>query len=118
MRLRWITLLLVLWFLWLLPSVLYAAKDIHDISIDVDILTALAVVQCESNFRPNVFGDLDKPYPSYGLAQFQHRTFRWLALKAGRPDLKWKDPKDQMWLLIWSIKHKYGYLWTCYRSLK
>jgi hypothetical protein len=115
--LKWITSLTVLWLLlfWLPTS---GQSAVSKVSVDVDVLTALAVVECESNFRPHVWGDLDKPYPSYGIAQFQERTFNWLAKKSGRKGLVWKNPKDQMWLLIWAIKHGHSHLWTCFRNLK
>lgn len=113
---KWTVLLFFILLCFLLPSLSYAST--YDVSLDPDILTALAVIQCESAFKPNVWGDLDKPFPSFGIAQFQRRTFLWLSAKAGRTDLKWKDPKDQMWLLIWAIKHGYGHYWTCWRHLR
>jgi hypothetical protein len=90
----------------------------YDSKIDQATATALEVIQCESNFRPSVYGDLETPYPAYGIAQFQERTFIWLAKKSGRNNLVWKNPKDQFWLLTWAIKHNYGYLWTCWRKLQ
>jgi hypothetical protein len=76
----------------------------------------LKVLQCESSFRNNVWGDVDTKYPSYGIAQFQERTFNWLKELAGRKELNWKNPSDQIWLLRWSIEHGYGHYWTCYRK--
>ena len=74
------------------------------------------IIQCESGGIHEKWGDLDKKYPVYGVAQFQERTFYWLADLAGQ-ELEWKNEQDQRWLLEWAIENDYGYLWTCYRIL-
>ena len=75
---------------------------------------AKKIVMCESGGRHNgVWGDLDKPYPAYGIAQFQKRTFDWMKKLAGRPELEWKNKEDQLWLLRFAIKNNLQHHWTC-----
>lgn len=74
------------------------------------------IVMCESGGRhEGVWGDLDKPHPAYGIAQFQRRTFEHFKNMAGRPELKWKNKDDQIWLLKWAIKNNLAHHWTCYK---
>lgn len=78
--------------------------------------TMAKVIECESSGRhEGVWGDGGR---SYGIAQFQRRTFGYLAEKSGIEGLDWKDRDDQIWLLRWSIDNGYGDLWTCYRKIK
>ncbi len=49
----------------------------------------------------------------YGWAQFKKKTFEWMKGLAGRPELKWKNKDDQMWLLKWAIKNNLSSHWTC-----
>jgi accessory colonization factor AcfC len=74
---------------------------------------ALQIVMCESGGKHDVWGDLDKPYPAYGIAQFQKRTFNYFKKLAGKPELKWKNQDDQLWLLRWAIRNGYSKHWTC-----
>jgi len=74
------------------------------------------IIMCESSWDNTKWGDLGKEYPAYGLAQFQERTFYWLANLADK-ELNWKNATDQVWLLRWAIDNNYGYLWTCYGYL-
>ena len=78
---------------------------------------AYRVMMCESKMVHNTWGDLDYPHHAYGIAQFQERTFTWMKEMAGRPELHWKNKKDQIWLLEWAIENDYGKYWTCYRKL-
>ena len=77
------------------------------------------VIQCESkgnHYDENgdiLVGDLDKKYQSFGIGQYQIRTFLFLSEKAGK-ELDWKSEADQRWLLRWSIENDYGYLWSCF----
>ncbi|MEK6744264.1 MAG: hypothetical protein AABZ15_11660 [Nitrospirota bacterium] len=78
----------------------------------------LSIILCESDYNRNngtirhtAWGDGGK---SYGVAQFQFRTFNDLRTQAGRPDLRWKNRDDQIWLLDWALRHGYGKYWTCY----
>lgn len=74
------------------------------------------IIECESGGRHDgVWGDGGR---SYGIAQFQRRTFSYLAEKSGIEGLDWKDRDDQILLLRWSIDNGYGDLWTCYRKIK
>lgn len=82
----------------------------------------LKILQCESNFRSNVYGDGGK---AYGIAQFHKPTFDRFALKAAPEMIKaglwppqYKNPTHQVFLLGWAIKHHYGKSWTCYTKIK
>ena len=82
-----------------------------DISTD---LKASSIMFKESSDVHEKWGDIDYPYPAYGIAQFQNRTFDWLASMSGRTDLVWENKQDQIWLLKWALKNNYGYLWSTF----
>lgn len=72
----------------------------------------LHIINCESGIRhEGIWGDNGA---SYGVAQFQYRTFDWMRTQAGKPRLKWKNRNDQLWLLDWALDQGYGKYWTCY----
>jgi hypothetical protein len=72
----------------------------------------LDILACESGFRHDgIWGDGGR---SYGIAQFKQRTFKWLSGLAGRPDLRWANKHDQLYLLDWAIENGYARHWTCY----
>ena len=75
------------------------------------------VVHCESGGRHNQWGDLDYTYKSFGIAQFQERTFEYLKELAGMEYLEWRSEEDQITLLTWAIENGYGNYWTCYRNI-
>lgn len=79
--------------------------------------TARRVIDCESGGVHDRWGDKDRPHPSYGVAQFQKRTFEELAKKARMSNPDWKNPAQQIQLLIWAIQNGYGKRWTCYRLM-
>ena len=79
--------------------------------------TARTVIDCESGGVHDSWGDKDRPYASYGVAQFQKRTFDELAKKATLPNPDWKNSAQQVQLLIWAIQNGYGKRWTCYRLM-
>lgn len=73
------------------------------------------VLRCESSYRhENLWGDLNYTFPAYGIAQFQERTFKELAGKAGYKNLEWKDKEDQVRILAWGLRNGYGKRWSCY----
>ncbi len=69
------------------------------------------IISKESSFRPGQWGDLDKPHKTYGKAQFQRRTFYWMAQKAGLKSPDWKNEEQQVWLLKWALRNGYGKHW-------
>lgn len=75
------------------------------------------IIEKESNGRVGVWGDSHKQYKAFGAVQFQERTFDWLSEKAGYKG-NWKNHHDQIELLDWAIRNKYGYLWSTYKSAK
>lgn len=97
-------------------------QDINDLKAWANVLARelqlekdkLEILTCESGIRhDNIWGDGGK---SYGIAQFQYATFKDLREKAGRPDLRWKNRADQIWLLDWALRNGYGKYWTCYKK--
>jgi len=74
---------------------------------------AYKIIECESNWRPNVYGDGGK---AYGLAQFHKPTWNWLCGLYG-VDLDYYNSQDQITLLIMALEDGRGYLWTCYNKL-
>ena len=64
----------------------------------------------------NVWGDGGL---SYGPAQFQYRTFKWMRVMAGKPHLKWKNAQHQIYLLKWAIQNGHERHWrNCYRKAR
>lgn len=80
----------------------------------VDINLVINIIECESSGRYNAVGDGGL---SVGIAQFREETFNRFKLKARMPRLRWKNPIDQLRLMVWMIDHGYGNHWTCYRVL-
>lgn len=88
---------------------------LNDAQYDLEVeRTKLRIILCESNVRhTGVWGDGGK---SYGICQFQYATFKDLREEAGRPELRWKNRDDQLWLLDWALRHGYGGRWACYKK--
>ena len=85
-------------------------------------ILVMKILQCESNFRSNVYGDGGK---AYGIAQFHKKTFYYFAEKA-KPAMKkagywppiYKNASHQVFLLSWAIKTNYKpNSWTCYTKI-
>lgn len=89
----------------------------HQAEMDAEIeREKLRILTCESGIRhEGIWGDGGR---SYGIAQFQYPTFDDLRSQAGRPDLRWKNMNDQLWLLDWALRNGYGRYWTCYKGHK
>jgi hypothetical protein len=74
------------------------------------------ILKCESQFNPNAVGDKDLKYQVYGIAQFQIRTFNWLAKKFGFiGDIN--NTEDQVKLFKLAIDNGYSYLWSCSKKI-
>lgn len=84
----------------------YGIEDQYD--------TAVAVVQCESGFRTDVYS---RGRISYGVAQFRESTFDWFSKMKGEK-LDYYSPYDQLDLLAWAFSNGYQKHWDCYRMLK
>ena len=77
------------------------------------------ILFCESSNRhEGVWGDLNYKHHAYGIAQFQRRTFYWMAGLSGMQGLNWKNKEDQIWLLNWALENNLGKHWTCYNKIK
>lgn len=87
--------------------------------IEADILFVRIleeIIQRESSGKHDgIWGDAGK---SYGIAQFQEKTFYWLAEKAGLQNPDWKDETQQIALLAWAVKNGHGGLWTAVRQME
>ena len=88
--------------------------------IDYDFM-ADQVIACESGGEMK-WGDLNYKengvsIPSYGVAQFQLRTFNMLKVKANKPFINYYSEQDQKWLLKYALVNGFGNLWTCYRNM-
>ncbi len=79
-----------------------------------DVNLVINILQCESGGRYNAVGD---DGISVGIAQFQESTFNEMKALAKMPRLRWKNPIDQMRLMVWMLDHGYGSRWTCYRII-
>ncbi len=77
----------------------------------IEFMANYIIYRESANRHEGVWGDKRLPYPAYGIAQFQKRTFNWMKTLAGRPDLNWKSEDDQRWLLVWALKNGYGNHW-------
>jgi len=76
----------------------------------------LSILACESEVRhDNIWGDGGR---AYGIAQWHFATFKELREKAGRPELRWENIHDQIWLLDWALRNGYGKKWTCFQKGK
>lgn len=82
-----------------------------------ELKLAHKIIECESNWRPNVIGDKDYPHPAYGLIQVQKRTWKWLS---GKMDFEGDidNLNDQIDFLVLAIENGYGHHWTCYYKVK
>ena len=91
--------------------------DLNNARFDLEIeKQKLNILLCESGCKhTGVWGDGGK---SYGIAQFQYKTFCDLKGEAGIPSLRWTNREDQIRLLDWALRHGYGKYWTCYTGGK
>jgi hypothetical protein len=74
------------------------------------------ILMCESSGRhEGVWGDLNSKHPAYGIAQFQKRTFLWMADLMGLENPDWKSEEQQIKVLDWALQNEMGCHWTCYK---
>lgn len=95
----------------------------HILNYDKEIkkirVIANKVMRCESpDGGHDHWGDLNYSHPAYGIAQFQKRTFYWLANISGNKNFQWKNKEHQIKLLHWALINGHENLWTCYRWYK
>ncbi len=87
----------------------------QELSVSIEhLLIVRGLILCESSWNKDAIGDNGR---SFGLGQFQQKTFDWLKKKANMPNLKWKDAHDQIILLIWAVENDYTNLWSCSRKV-
>lgn len=73
------------------------------------------VIQCESNWRPNVYGDGGL---AYSYAQFHKPTFEMWAKELNK-DLSYSNPDDHLELMAYAFSkgNSYKRHWSCARIL-
>ena len=62
---------------------------------------------CEASLNHDQWGDLDLKYPTYGIFQFQKRTFNQYC------EGNYKNESDQIFCAARLIKEGKKYLWSC-----
>ena len=77
-----------------------------------DFIKLNKVVECESGYNVKAVGDGGK---AYSLAQFWEKTFNAFKEEA-QMDIEYKNPLDQMKLMIWAYKEHKMLHWTCWSS--
>ena len=97
------------------PEIQQLIKQEQELLTNIEhLLIVRGLILCESSWNKDAIGDKGK---SYGLGQFQKKTFEWLKKKADMKNLKWKDPHDQITLLMWAVEHNFTDLWTCSKKV-
>jgi len=82
-----------------------------------ELKLAYKIIECESNWRPNIVGDQNYPHPAYGLIQVQKRTWKWLSKKMDfEGDIN--NLNDQIDFLVLALENGYGHYWSCYYQVK
>lgn len=74
------------------------------------------ILKCESDLDENTIGDKNLEFRAYGIAQFQVRTFNWLAKKFNFKG-SINNAEDQIKLFKLAIDNGYGYLWSCSKKI-
>jgi hypothetical protein len=95
--------------------ILFALLTCFNTAWSKELPMAVKIVACESAGQANVWGD---DGTSFGIAQFQQRTFNSFKKSMGISQLNWKDPIHQLVLLNWALRNNLGHHWTCYRMIK
>ncbi len=80
----------------------------------VDPKLAVAVAQCESELRTDVYGDHGL---AYGIYQFHENTFNLFAREFKLSGMRYSDPEDSIQLAMISLANGKGDHWSCYRKL-
>lgn len=91
----------------------YAKKAAVDAGIDPNKF--LRLISCESAWKEGAVGDNNR---SFGILQFQKRTFDRFSIKYGREDLRISDSYDQIDLAVLMIRDGYQDSWlSCGRRV-
>ena len=72
------------------------------------------IIQCESSFRPYVYGD---NFRAFSLLQFHEPTFELFKRLSGMTTLDYRSPDDQIELGAWAFSRGYSSHWTCSRKI-
>lgn len=71
------------------------------------------IASCESDLRPNVYGDGGK---AYGVYQFHKPTFIMFSKQKGEK-LDYYDTEDNIKLAIWALANNKENHWSCYKKV-
>ena len=74
---------------------------------------AIAVINCESGFRINVWS---WNHSSYGVSQFTKSTWQY-SNKIRGTELNYENPYDQIDMMAWLWVKGYQGWWDCYKIL-
>ncbi len=85
--------------------------DVWAKEYDVSTSDMRAVIQCESGYIHDVYGDHNK---AYGLLQFHKNTFLWMS-SLEKEKLNYTNPEHQIKLFAWALSTGLGKHWTCYK---
>ena len=96
-------------------AIMFDLEEEEERGTQIDIMVD-RIIDCESQ-NQMIWGDHNLPIKTYGVAQFQERTFNWLKELANAPRLNYYKEADQVYLLKWALENNYGYLWSCYKKL-
>ncbi|MES2953505.1 MAG: transglycosylase SLT domain-containing protein [Patescibacteria group bacterium] len=80
----------------------------------VDPKHAVAVAQCESELRPDVYGDHGL---AYGIYQFHEQTFTLFAREFKLSGLDYTDPEDSIQLAMIAFANGKEGHWTCHAKV-
>jgi len=73
------------------------------------------IINCESNWKPAVYGDGGN---AYGRPQFWEETFyRMQRMSGDNPMYQWGDERAELRIFAWAIENNFGYEWTCYHKV-
>jgi hypothetical protein len=103
-----------------IPTEVWELTDYYADLYGIDKALFRYMVQCESQGELNRIGDTDYYVngvwtPSYGVLQFQKRTFNEYAKKYGVKNAKITDYRSQLLIAAQMVRDNKTHLWTCGR---
>lgn len=75
---------------------------------------AIDTIECESDFRKDVYGDKGL---AFGIAQFHEKTFIAFKKRMGEDNLNYKSAEDQLKVMGWAFSHGLKNHWSCWKRM-
>jgi len=94
-----------------IKTMIYFVSQEYDCNADIVIW----LVEKESSFRVNVYGDSNK---AFGLGQFHKSTWEYFQNKYNRHDLEIDNPVNQIEMICLALKDKQFKHWTPFSTYK